>query len=178
MKHLKLIICLLLFISFIACDKDDDKNPGNIYENCCTSQQLDFNFNPGKIYLPNIFTPKNLDGINDVFFVIADENIEIIAELKILDDSGTEIFRYENGLPNTPTNGWFPSDDIANGYYQFVVKVKNINDELFEATGGICIFECDEENLFEFTDNCAFQSQNNGNGSHDSNISNFEEDCM
>ena len=177
------LLTIVLFLAFmVACGGDDavpDPIPTatNIYENCCGMAPLEMDFNPGKVYLPNIFTPKKLDGFNDVFYVFADDDIETVEIFRIIDSSGFIVYEFLDFLPNNPVYGWLPDETVENGYYQFFVKVKNINGDEFDMNGGVCVYACDASNPFDYSEDCGSPSQENGDGRFDPFLPDFEEDC-
>jgi gliding motility-associated-like protein len=57
------------------------------------------------IYVPNIFSPNN-DGVNDVFFIQAGSEVEMVEWLQIYDRWGELVFEARNFLPNDPGLGW------------------------------------------------------------------------
>ena len=64
-----------------------------------------------RIYVPNAFSP-NHDGINDQFYISADQNIEKINKMYIYNRWGDIQFDQTDILPNDPTVGW---DGTFNG---------------------------------------------------------------
>ncbi len=167
-----------------SCNKEEEVmsctviSQKNTYENCCGLAPIEKDFEPGKIYLPNIFTPRNNDGINDFFIVYADEDIERVEKLIITDTTGLVVYEASEFMPNDVFEAWVPEETLANGYYNVSIKVKNINGDEFEAMGGVCIFACDELNPFEYTMNCGSPSQHNGNGKFDEILPDNEEACQ
>jgi len=182
MRFSTLIITGLILIFFFACNDDTEPTPDsiviNIYENCCGVPPVEMDFNPGKVYLPNIFTPKNLDGINDVFFVLTDSEIITVEEFRIMDATGVVVYEFLDFVPNDQVYGWFPDETVENGYYEYFVKVKNINGDEFDITGGVCVFECDEENPFDYTGDCGSPAQHSGQGTFDGTLPDNESDCL
>jgi hypothetical protein len=68
-----------------------------------------------KIYVPNVFSPGNLDGINDGLTVFAPPSVAKIKSFSIFDRWGNLIFKNTNFLPNDPLQGW-------DGYYKGVIQ--------------------------------------------------------
>ena len=58
-----------------------------------------------QIFIPNAFSP-NGDGINDMFYINAGSDIQIIRTFRILDRWGNLIFEDLDFAPNDPTRGW------------------------------------------------------------------------
>jgi gliding motility-associated-like protein len=67
-----------------------------------------------KVYIPNIFSPSNQDGINDFFTLYGNENIAIINSMKIYDRWGSLVGQKENFEPNNPSEGW---DGVVSGQF-------------------------------------------------------------
>ena len=182
MKVLKILAIAIVAVTISACDLDTEEPiiiiQNNIYDNCCNLPPIERNFNPGKVYMANMFTP-NFDGINDIFFIQTDDGIKEIVEFKIFDKDDNMVFEAFSFFPNqiSSTGAWLPDDDMENGLYRFFAKVKNTNEEVFELDGAFCAFVCDENNPFEFTDSCGFPIQHNGEGEFDQNLPNEEPDC-
>lgn len=57
------------------------------------------------LYFPTAFSP-NGDGHNDIFFVGAGNDVEIIEVMNIYDRWGTLVFSATDFSPNNPLNGW------------------------------------------------------------------------
>ena len=174
---------MLLFTLF-SCKSDDDDvafTPENIYENCCSTTPVERYFGPGKVYIPNMFTP-NDDGINDLFYVQADDGIEMIEVFRITDEDGNVLHENFSIFPNNIIYSWYPYDrdtDTAThkGVFNYYIEVKNINDDVFEITGSACSYVCDESNPFDDFTNCAYSMNHNGDGEFDPTVPSQEPDC-
>ncbi len=59
-----------------------------------------------KIYVPNAFSPGNLDGINDRVTVFAPPSVAKIKSFSIFDRWGNLIFKNTDFLPNDLSQGW------------------------------------------------------------------------
>ena len=60
-----------------------------------------------EIYIPNAFSPQNLDGFNDVFMIYAGNGkVRQINTFRIYDRWGEIVFEAYNFQPNDPGNGW------------------------------------------------------------------------
>lgn len=81
---MKIILALLLTI-FLQIASTNKKliSTNNIYKDACCCETI-INVGNGKIYVPSLITP-NFDGINDVFVIIGDTNINLIFDIKIND---------------------------------------------------------------------------------------------
>ncbi|HSF89066.1 MAG TPA: T9SS type B sorting domain-containing protein [Saprospiraceae bacterium] len=75
--------------------------------NGCMAQaslQLDEKSDPN-VYIPNVFTP-DADGINDIFTVYGNKDVEMIDELQIFDRWGNQVFVNTEFPPNEENDGW------------------------------------------------------------------------
>ena len=61
----------------------------------------------GEVYLPNIFSPHNLDGVNDLFFPMTEPNPgQRVEVFRIFNRWGGLVFENADFLPNEPGEGW------------------------------------------------------------------------
>lgn len=59
------------------------------------------------IYIPNVFSPWEEDGNNDIFLIFADgDQIEKVDIFQIFDRWGDMVFSNQNFQPNDPAHGW------------------------------------------------------------------------
>jgi len=181
MKNFKISFQLiLLIIAIFSCRSGGDQEAvENIYENCCGTAPIELDFDPGKVYVPNIFTP-NGDGINDIFYVHSDGGIEMIEEFRITDAEGNKVYEAFSIFPSNVAFSWLPyenSNITHKGVFNYYVKVRNLEGDVFEFNGSVCSFVCDELNPFDNFDNCGFAVQHSGVGTFDQFLPNMEEDC-
>lgn len=175
------LLWMFIIATVFSCHSDDDmeNTPENIYENCCGLAPVEMDFNPGKIYIPNIFTP-NDDGINDLFYVQADDGIAMIEVFRISDEEGNVLHEKFSIFPNSVSFSWYPNEDANathKGLFNYYVKLSNINGDVFEVNGSVCSFVCDTSNPFDILDNCGFSLQHDGVGGFDPFLPSSEEDC-
>jgi gliding motility-associated-like protein len=96
--------------------------------NGCTAQGLlvlDVVSNP-KVYIPNVFSP-NGDGINDVFTVYGNKDVERIVELQIFDRWGNQVFINREFPPNEINFGWdgpFRNKDMNPAVFAYWARVR------------------------------------------------------
>ena len=87
--------------------------------------RVDRNLN---VYIPDAFSPYNLDGINDEFFLFArDRAVTNIASFAIFDRWGNQVFLRENIQPNDPNEGWkgeFRGESYNPGVFIYVIEVE------------------------------------------------------
>ncbi len=95
-----------------------------------------------KIYIPNIFSPSNGDGINDFFTLFGNENIAIINSMKIFDRWGSLVGEKENFEPNNPAVGW---DGIVSGQlgtpgvYAFIFLITDTEGKVYSYYGDLTL---------------------------------------
>jgi gliding motility-associated-like protein len=58
-----------------------------------------------KVFIPNVFSP-DADGINDMFTVYGNKDVEMIDELQIFDRWGNQVFVNTEFPPNEENYGW------------------------------------------------------------------------
>jgi gliding motility-associated-like protein len=58
------------------------------------------------VYIPNAFSPNNLDNINDFFTVYAGRSVRRVRTLYVFDRWGELMFKNEDFQPNKPQIGW------------------------------------------------------------------------
>lgn len=163
-------------LMFTSCKKDK----ANVYEGCCGAAPVEMDFSPGKIYVPNMFTP-NYDGINDEFVIWADDGVELIEAFRITDKEGNVLYSFFNFLPNNFAYGWDSSingDVLHQGLFNYHIKLRNTDGQVFEVDGTACAFVCDEANVFDEFENCTFGTQHNGFGEYEQNLPSLESGCQ
>ena len=90
-------------------------------------------------YIPNIFTPYNRDGVNDEFFIYAEEEAELLS-VTIFDRWGEKVYHTED--PAFRWDGLYNGRQMAQGVYTFIATGRcNFNNETFNFTGDITIIE-------------------------------------
>jgi len=110
----------------------------------CTEERTVFvKFNnkcSGKgFYIPNIFTPYNSDGTNDLFRVYAEEASEFIS-IKVYDRWGEKVFATED--LNKSWDGLYNGRKLAQGVYTYIVTARcETTNDIFNFAGDITIIE-------------------------------------
>lgn len=162
-------LSILMILSVLSCGKGELTREVR-YRSCCEFNDRELNFLPGKVYTANIITP-NGDGVNDILFVQADDEVEEIEEFKVFDRDGDLIFERYNIPPNDLTFGWSPPmPDEGVGIHQYYIKVRNADQEVFDSFRSVCVFRCEDLDVFIPGDNCGFPLQHNGEGGFDPNL--------
>ncbi|MCF8239598.1 MAG: gliding motility-associated C-terminal domain-containing protein [Saprospiraceae bacterium] len=99
-------------------------------EGCSDSDALDVIIKTrGNIFIPNSFTPNN-DGINDVFSIYGNDQINRIKNLAIFDRWGNALYARTDLPINDPSAGWdgtFRDEVMDPGVYIYVVEVELID---------------------------------------------------
>jgi gliding motility-associated-like protein len=91
-----------------------------------------------QVYIPNAFSPFNEDGVNDRFFVFANDNVVAnIQSLQVYDRWGNQLFINENFSPNEASAGWggmFREQQMQAGVYIYyaIVEYFDGTTELFK----------------------------------------------
>lgn len=90
-------------------------------------------------YIPNIFTPYNQDGINDLFRVYAEDAAEFIS-IAIYDRWGEKVF---GSMDIEATwNGQYKGQKMSQGVYTYIVTAKcDGTNEVFNFAGDVTIVE-------------------------------------
>ena len=90
--------------------------------------RVDRNFD---IYIPNAFSPFNKDGVNDVFYLFAKENVvDNIGTFTIYDRWGTRLFHKENIQANDASEAWtgiYRNEELQPDVYVYVIEVEYRN---------------------------------------------------
>jgi gliding motility-associated-like protein len=62
-------------------------------------------FSGGSVNIPNGFTP-NDDGHNDIFYVLANDDVKLLKNFSVFNRWGQKVFQVENAEANDPRFGW------------------------------------------------------------------------
>ncbi len=97
-----------------------------------------------KVYVPNVFSP-NGDGINDIFFIMGDEDqIVGIKKFMVFSRWGETIFETLDFLPNDDTKGWdgyFKNEMMNPGVFVYYAEVEYIDGFVQVLTGDVTIMK-------------------------------------
>jgi gliding motility-associated-like protein len=109
-------------------------------ENNCTDTAtvLVRTFTGTPINIPNAFTP-NGDGLNDIFYVMAGNQANLIGDFSIFNRWGEKIFNRQNVRPNDPEFGWngtYKGQAASAGAYVYAVTMlfSNGNKQHYKGT--------------------------------------------
>jgi gliding motility-associated-like protein len=110
----------------------------NEYE-CLSSDTVHIRmFTDGPVNIPNAFTP-NADGLNDVFFIMANRDVELLKEFSIYDRFGQRVFQQRGVPPNDPRYGWNGAVRGVTGgtntfVYNLIVRFRDGKEQQFRGT--------------------------------------------
>jgi gliding motility-associated-like protein len=95
-------------------------------------------FSGGTVNIPNGFSP-NDDGHNDVFYILASNEVKLLKNFEVYNRWGQKVFQVENAEANDPRYGWNgrlngkPADAGTYVYY-VTVLFSDGNTKLFKGT--------------------------------------------
>lgn len=162
---------MLVLLLGESCKKDK-------YENCCPNSSTEFTVGNGKVYVPNIFTP-NGDGVNDVFQVFGDTNVQAYKNIKIKNGKGDVIFELEEVQNIGAFNPvWTPTSYEGNFSYSFIAASKDGTEVAI--SGSACSYTYQSGNPPEGFDctKCRFATQHDGAGGFCDSCPFFESICQ
>jgi hypothetical protein len=165
-------VLLLVVLTTSGCSKTEVFTT-NIYANCCGLPPLEMDLEPGKIYVPNIFTPDS-NGVNDAFLLFADQDISEIVELRIISSGGAIVLERFSFAPENGLVFWQPDGGQGSGVYSFEVTARNSVGELAEAEGAVCLYTCADQDQFVINQNCGFGTQHDGLGGFEASFTSGE----
>jgi len=97
--------------------------------------------NSPRIYIPNVFSP-NADGVNDVFFINANNDVSEILTFHIFDRWGELVFKEEHFAPNRSENGWngrFKGEIMGSAVFAYYAKVLFIDGRVEVVKGDVLL---------------------------------------
>jgi gliding motility-associated-like protein len=96
---------------------------------------------PPLTYVPTVFSP-NGDGVNDVFFVQANEEIVAVSAMRVFDRWGDVLFEKFDALPNDPDAGWdgtFHGQPMNPDVFVYWIEVLTVKGQTITLTGDVTI---------------------------------------
>lgn len=78
-------------------------------------------------YIPNAFSPGNGDGVNEVFTIYGNGEVEEITRLEIFDRWGNQVFSRRNFAPGDEALGWegtFRGQDLPAGVFTYYAEIR------------------------------------------------------
>lgn len=98
-----------------------------------------------EIFIPNIFTPHNEDGFNDVFMIFGNnDKIKQINTFRIFDRWGELVYEANNFLANDPSNGWdgfFRNERLNPGVFIYSAEIEFIDGFTKTYNGDVTLVE-------------------------------------
>ncbi|MBK7937237.1 MAG: gliding motility-associated C-terminal domain-containing protein [Lewinellaceae bacterium] len=99
--------------------------------------------NEPHIYIPNVFSPWDEDGDNDVVYIFADnKQVRMIKSFQIYDRWGEQVFVKENFFPNDPAYGWggrLRGKLLAPAVFVYYAEIELIDGSLLLFKGDVTI---------------------------------------
>jgi gliding motility-associated-like protein len=113
-------------------------------ENGCTdSDVIIINLiKPRQFFIPNVFSPANADGQNDVFMIFGGPEIKEIITFQVYDRWGNQVYENSNFQPNNPAFGW---DGKLNGrlmnssVFAYYVKIEFVDGWIEDIKGDVIL---------------------------------------
>lgn len=96
-----------------------------------------FNNCPGKVFVPNVFTPSNQDGVNDVFYPIT-RNIESLT-FQVYNRWGEKVF--ETTKLQEGWNGMFNGNPVQSDVYVYTVQYKAFSGVVGSTSGNVTVLK-------------------------------------
>ncbi|HMO39071.1 MAG TPA: gliding motility-associated C-terminal domain-containing protein [Saprospiraceae bacterium] len=96
-----------------------------------------------RVFLPTAFSP-NGDGINDLFYVSAAQEIQRVKAFRVMNRWGVMVFNRENFAPNDPTLGWdgrFNGAALPNGVYVYVAELESATGQTIVISGDVTLLQ-------------------------------------
>ncbi|MBC6994061.1 choice-of-anchor L domain-containing protein [Neolewinella lacunae] len=97
------------------------------------------------VYLPDAFSPRNGDGVNDIYTVFGDADfVTAVESFAIFDRWGNQVFGNQHFLVNDPTAGWdgtYRGKASPPGVYVYSVAVRRYDGRLEVHKGGFILVE-------------------------------------
>ena len=111
---------------------------------CVATDQISIAvYKPRDVYIPSAFSP-NGDGINDIFFVNAGQEVVNIKSMKIFSRWGEMVFERYDLVANDPDQGWkglFKGELTNPGVFVYVVEVEFIDGWVELYKGDVTLFK-------------------------------------
>ncbi len=98
---------------------------------------------PRAVFIPNAFSP-NGDGINDVFFINAGQEVQQVNTLRVFDRWGEIVFTLNEFQPNDPRMGWegiFKGKRLNPGVFVFIAEIEFIDGHVEMYQGDITLMK-------------------------------------
>ncbi len=94
-----------------------------------------------RVYVPNVFSPEANEP-NDHVYVFTDRSVSRIRQFWVADRWGEIVFREQDMLPNTYSEGWdgtFNGKKMPPGVYLYHLELERIDGSLFNVSGSVTL---------------------------------------
>ncbi len=146
---------------------------------CCQTAAVQLQVGNGNLFIPNAFTP-NGDGVNDLFKIYGDDNIQEIVYFRIIGNLGRVIFSAESFVPGYDLSQQWNGrhrDQVYVGQFKYEVEALSTDGVRQSFSGKACSLSCYGKSLVlnaDHLDKCVFGSQHNNRGGLDPNLPRLE----
>ena len=110
-------------------------------DGCATKGKIQIVVNKNRrIFVPNVFSPANIDGVNDRLTIFAPPSVAKIKTFSVFDRWGNLLFKNADFAPNDPAVGW---DGVYKGVIQnpsvmtWVAEVEFLDGEISYFAGDV-----------------------------------------
>lgn len=97
------------------------------------------------IYIPNAFSPHNLDGVNDQLVVFTKPGaVKEVIRMQVFDRWGSQFFSRDNYPPNDPDFGWdgrFMGQPVPTGIYVYWVELELADGKRLVLKGDVLLVD-------------------------------------
>jgi len=151
---------VILILMFCACDPDEAEPlpEEDKFEKCCDEPAFVRDFNPGKISIPNVYTP-NGDNINDRFHWFFSVDILSLESMVIKNEQGEIVYELEEVFSLENANWILPNDWNLSGKYTYQGSVRNVNEDSFPIEGAFCAVDCKGPGEFFMKNSCVTEQR-------------------
>ena len=113
--------------------------------NCVAEATVQFHFvSQVKWYIPNVFSPHNNDGLNDLVFINTNEKVVGVNTWKIFNRWGALVFELNNFSPNDPRFAWdgtIKNQKLQSAVFTYIVALELDNGDIVYDSGDISIID-------------------------------------
>jgi hypothetical protein len=170
-----LVVTLPVALLAFVATSDDDVFPSSPVAFCCDTGPQVVSVGTGTLYVPTAFTPDG-DGLNDIFQVGVDSNIQQLDSIVIFNNYEAEaVYRKYNVTDFSPQAGFDGStlDSLPPQEFYYVIGVTSVDSASEVVYGQVCALPCREPTsllLPLLADSCAYGNQFTPTGGYDSLI--------
>lgn len=163
-------------LSGCCTEKDEDiivTDP--LYENCCGANPVvlkkkdsnGYETSHSIVYLPNVFTPHNQDGKNDVFSPQFENSVTELEEFQVSANNTFVYTRRRVFAGDFSSVGWdgrLPNGEFHKGAFTYYIDFR-VDQTNYRAFGSACAVECGAgTEIFKLKTTCFFGLDGDGGG--------------